>query len=280
MAVAKCRTLDGRVTSSSSLLAHDRGGPRGSTPVVLLHAGVADRGMWKGSWGDLIDARDTVRLDLRGFGESVDPPEGGLLDHVADVVALLDHLGIERAHLVGASFGAGVAATVAVEHPSRVASLLLAPPGGALLTELTQDLIDFLAAERSALAADDLDAAVEANVAAWVVGPGRERGAVDAGVVEDVRRMQRAVFVLGETWPDDVDEVEPDPPVTDRFGEIACRTTVLVGAHDLMTSRLAADLVVGRVPGATRVDWPDVAHLPSMERPADFTALLLGHLPD
>ncbi|WP_377639668.1 alpha/beta fold hydrolase [Oryzobacter terrae] len=261
------------------VLAHDRGGPSGAVPVVLLHAGVADRRMWDPQWAALTAVRDTARPDLRGFGGSGTPPTGPL-DHVADVVALLDGLGIERAHLVGASFGAGVAATVAVTHPERVASLLLAPPGGALLTELTGDLQDFLAAERQALADDDLDAATEANIAAWVVGPGRHASAVDPAVVDAVRTMQRAVFVLGETWPEDVDELEPDPPVTERLDEIACPTTVLVGGHDLETSRAAADLVEGLVAGARRVDWPDVAHLPSMERPDEFTALLLAHLPD
>lgn len=270
-----------RVTDAVSArgIAHDRGGPRGATPVLLLHAGIADRRMWDPHWAALTAARDTVRLDLRGFGGSAAPPEG-LLDHVADVVALLDELGIARAHLVGASFGAGVAASTAVEHPGRVASLLLAPPGGALLTELTADLEEFLVAERTALAVDDLDAATQANVAAWVVGPGRDASAVAADVIEAVRRMQYDVFVLGATWPDDVDEVEADPPVADRLDEITCPTTVLVGGFDLETSRAAADLVTGLVPGAVRVDWADVAHLPSMERPDDFTALLLAHLPD
>ena len=263
---------------TSSLLAHDRGGPTGALPVVLLHAGVADRRMWDPQWAALTAVRDVVRPDLHGFGESGTPPTGPL-DPVGDVVRLLDALGIERAHLVGASFGAGVAATLAVVHPDRVASLLLAPPGGDLLTERTADLEDFITAERTALAAHDLDAATQANIDAWVVGPGRDASAVDPAVIEAVRTMQHAVFVLGETWPEDVDEVELDPPVTDRLDEIACPTTVLVGGHDLEASRAAADLVVGLVPGATRVDWPDVAHLPSMERPDDFTALLLAHLP-
>lgn len=235
--------------------------------------------MWDPSWSSLTAVRDVVRLDLRGFGDSVTPPAGPL-DHVGDVLALLDHLGIARAHLVGASFGAGVAATIAVEHPDRVASLLLAPPGGALLTELTHDLEDFLLAERAALAADDLDAATEANVATWVVGPTRDRSAVDAAVVDRVRQMQRAVFDLAGTWPEDVDELEADPPVADRLHEIHCPTAVLVGHHDLRTTHAAADLLTSRVAGAHRVDWTDVAHLPSMERPADFDRLLLDHLPD
>ena len=65
-----------------------------------------------------------------------------------------------------------------------------------------------------------------------------------------------------------------------RLAEIDCPTTVLVGEFDLDTTKAAADVLSIRVPGARRVDWEGVAHLPSMERPAEFTDLLLAHLPD
>ena len=261
-------------------LAYDRSGPRGATPVVLLHAGVCDRRMWEPQFATLGDVRDVVRLDLRGFGESMAPPTDGVIDHVADVLDLLAELEIGHAHLVGASFGAGLAASLAVVRPELVSSLLLAPPGGALLTELTGDLQEFFVAERAALGDDDLDAATEANITAWVVGPRRSTSAVDPAVVDAVRTMQRAVFELGATWPEDVEEAELDPPVTDRLAEIDCPTTVLVGEFDLDTTKAAADILSVRVRGARRVDWSGVAHLPSMERPAEFTGLLLDHLPD
>ena len=64
------------MTSSQtpSGIAYERGGPPGAPPVVLLHAGVADRRMWDPQWAGLTAARDAVRLDLRGFGESDRPP--------------------------------------------------------------------------------------------------------------------------------------------------------------------------------------------------------------
>ena len=54
---------------TSDGIAYDRGGPRGGVPVVLLHAGVADRGMWDPIWPELTGDRDVVRVDLRGFGD-------------------------------------------------------------------------------------------------------------------------------------------------------------------------------------------------------------------
>jgi len=162
-------------------IAYDRAGPRGDLPVVLLHAGVADRRMWDAQWPALAAERDVVRLDLRGFGESAVRPQGALspVDDVLDTLAELD---IERCHLVGASAGAGVAVEVALTRPEQVASLLLCPPGGSLIAEVTPDLRAFIDAERSALAGDDLDGAVEANLAWWVEGPERNAGGVDPTV--------------------------------------------------------------------------------------------------
>lgn len=257
-------------------IAYDRAGDRGRSTVLFLHAGVADRRMWGPQWEPVAAGHDVVRLDLRGFGDSETPPAGPL-DPVADVLGLLDHLDVDRCHVVGSSFGAGVAVELTLAAPARVASLVLAPPGGSLLARVTPDLRAFFDAEKQALAAGDLDAAVEANIATWLVGPGRDLAVVDPAVADLVRRMQRRAFEVDAALGD-LDEVELDPPAADRLGEVAVPTTVVVGAHDLEATRDAVDRVARGVPGARRVDWPDVAHLPSLERPERFTHLLREHL--
>jgi 3-oxoadipate enol-lactonase len=257
---------------TSAGIAYDRAGPDGAT-AVLIHAGVADRRMWDPLWPELSAARDALRLDLRGYGDSAERPTSRL-NPVDDVLDTLDELGIERCQLVGASYGAGVAVEVALTRPGLVGSMLLSAPGGSLLAELTPDLQAFIDAERSALADDDLDAAVEANLTWWVDGPHRGPGEVDPAVRDQVRRMQRRAFEITAGW-DDLDEAELDPPALERLAEIRVPTLVLLGALDLDTIHDAARRVTEGVAGARRVDWPDVAHLPSMERPDDFLRLLL-----
>ena len=258
-------------------IALDRGGPRGAVPVVLLHAGVADRRMWDPQWAALTGVRDAVRLDLRGFGESDRPPVGSL-DPAGDVLGTLDHLGITSCHLVGSSFGAGVAVEVALRRSGLVRSLLLAPPGGSLLTERTPAFAAFAAAENEATARGDLDAAVEANVDAWVVGEGRTAADVDPAVTASVRVMQRRAFDIDAAWGDlelDLDEVELDPPAAERYAEVTRPVLLVVGRHDLDTVRLAADSLEAGLPQVRRVDRPDAAHLPSMEEPEGFLRLLV-----
>ena len=123
------------------LLAHDRAGRPGSSTLVLLHAGVADRRMWDPVWDDLAGLHDVVRVDLRGFGASTTRPADGW-SHVADVLGALEALAIDRAHVVGASLGAGVALELALARPDLVASLVLAAPGGSLIPGMTDELFE------------------------------------------------------------------------------------------------------------------------------------------
>jgi 3-oxoadipate enol-lactonase len=274
------RTIDrhtfapGRSVTSytSDGIAYDREGPRGELPVVLMHAGVADRRMWDPIWPTFTGERDVVRVDLRGFGDSAARPAGPV-SPAGDVLGALAEISVGRCHLVGASFGAGVAVEVALTRPPAVASLLLAAPGGSLLAEVTPDLQAFFDAEGTALDRGDLDAAVEANLSCWVEGPRRSAGQVDSAVRELVARMQRRAFEVTADW-DDVEEKELVPPAMDRLGEIVVPVLVLVGGLDLDAVHAAAARVAAETAGARRVDWLDSGHLPALEQPADFLDLL------
>src|SRR4051812_42665847 len=254
------------------MLAYDRAGPRDRVSVVLLHAGVADRRMWDPLWPGLTAERDAIRLDLPGFGDSTERPSGALYP-VDDVLDTLDALDVERCRLVGASYGAGVAVEVALTAPGLVESLLLAAPGGSLIAEATPQLRASWEAENAALDAGDLDAAVEANLATWVDGPHRD--ASDPAVRDLVAVMQRRAFELTADW-DDVPERDLDPPALERLDEIRVPTVILLGALDLDAIHDTAHRLAEGIRGARLLEWPDVAHLPSLERPDDFLALVLG----
>lgn len=251
-------------------------GPGGTAPLLFLHAGVADRRMWDPQWGTLAAEYGGLRLDLRGFGDS-DAPPTGTFSHVADALGVLSDSGVDRVHVVGSSFGAGVAVELALTLPHVVASLVLAPVGGSLFAEVTDDLRQFVAAEDAALAAGDRDAAVRLNVDTWLVGPDRHRSDVEWGVVRAVTEMQRHAFEVDAAMGD-LEEVELDPPASERLEELTVPVTVLRGQHDLEVTRLATGHLLASVPHAVSEEWPDVAHLPSLERPEEFDDLVRRHL--
>lgn len=69
-------------------------------------------------------------------------------------------------------------------------------------------------------------------------------------------------------------EAELDPPALERLSEITAPTLVLVGAQDLDAILDTAARVTAGLPQARLLEWPDVAHLPSLERPENFLTLL------
>ena len=100
-------------------------------PVVLLHGFTASLEAVAPLADSLAGNHRVIALDQRGHGQSAAPSDTNAYGREMgeDVVRLLDHLGIARAHLVGHSLGAIVSAYVAARHPSRVASVsLIAPP--------------------------------------------------------------------------------------------------------------------------------------------------------
>src|SRR3954454_2970981 len=141
---------------------------RGEGPaVVLLHAGVADRTMWSEHLGPLAASVHRVLApDLPGFGEA--PVAPGQQAPWSDVLQTMDAAGIDRAAVVGSSFGGAVALRVAAVAPERVTALALvsAPAPG---VEPSADLQAAWEAEGEALGRGDVEAAVAAGVDAWTL---------------------------------------------------------------------------------------------------------------
>jgi pimeloyl-ACP methyl ester carboxylesterase len=124
-------------TSGGLTLAFDDIGPRGGRPVVLLHGFASNRAeMWRRlGWYGAFERKGmrAVALDLRGHGESAKPHEPEAYDRAAmigDVFALMDHLQITRADLMGYSMGARLALAAALTHPEHVDHLILGGVGG------------------------------------------------------------------------------------------------------------------------------------------------------
>lgn len=105
----------------TDVLAHRVAGE--GPPLVLLNGGLMSIGSWDRIAAALEESFQVVRCDFRGQLLSPGEAEPRLEAHVEDVVRLLDFLGIERAHLVGASYGALTGTLLAALHPDRPLSL-------------------------------------------------------------------------------------------------------------------------------------------------------------
>jgi pimeloyl-ACP methyl ester carboxylesterase len=237
--------------------------------LVLLHAGVADRTMWEEHLRPLADANyRVIAPDLPGFGEAI---PSGILDPWGEVLETMDALGVERATLVGNSFGGAVALGVAVAAPERVAALVVvsAPPPG--LTP-SDELTAAWDAEESALERGDIDAAISAVLDAWVVAD------APAGLRDRVARMQRRTIEL-DLAAGELTQAE-DPLERDHgaLGRLALPALVAAGELDMPDFLLGAESISRQLPDARHVVVSGVGHLLPLEQPAAFRELLLGFL--
>jgi len=244
--------------------------------VVLLHAGIADRRMWRHQAAELRGHRRVLAVDLPGYGEST-VPTGAYANHDA-VAGLLDELDIPQASLVGCSFGGKVAIDTALAHPDRVNALALfgAAVSGHPWSEEFKELHQSLFGD---IADDDLEAVTAAEIDLWVVGPDREPGELDPQLLAFATEMDRQALAA-EMALDAVPVRELHPPAIGRLGEIRVPTLVAVGAADVPEIRHLADVLAAQVPDARRLpDVPDAAHLLPLACPDPVNAALLAFLP-
>ncbi len=151
-------------------------GEEGGRPVVLLHGFPDTAQLWRNQVPALVDAGfRVITPDLRGFGRSDRPQEVeaySLLHASGDVLGLLDHLHLERAHVVGHDFGAALSWVVATFAPERVdhlAVLSVGHPAAFRLTQFEQARLSWylLLFQHQGVAEQWLSADDWANLRAW-----------------------------------------------------------------------------------------------------------------
>ncbi len=240
-------------------------------PVVLLHAGIGDRRMWDDQIAAFTERFTVIRYDARGFGNTIKPSHP--FSPHEDLVGLLDHLGLDRAHLVGVSMGSHTAIDAAVAAPERVSALIAV--GARTGVPPTEVLRQGWAKVNELYDAGDVAGAVELELRMWVDGPNRSPDAVDPAVREKVRLMNAALFARDDT---EGEERPLEPAAATRLGEIRAPTLVVVGDQDVPDVLAAANVLTSGVPGARKAVIPDAAHVPNMERPAAFNRLVLEFL--
>lgn len=257
----------------TDLVVEERGsGP----PVVLVHAGIADRHMWDREFEEWSADRRVVRYDVRGYGESPDGAED-YWDH-EDLRDILDDLGIAAAAVVGASNGGRIALDLAVTDPGRVAALVLVGAGTPGMTP-PPELVQLWEAQEDAIEAGDYGVAVDLDVRLWLAGVGRSLADVDPDVVTRVAgwchaNLRRELAAAGGT----PQRVEPLPK--ERLGEVSAPTLAIVGEYDQPLMRRVGDLVARGVADGRLVVVEGTGHLPSLERPEVFDELVLRFLDD
>jgi pimeloyl-ACP methyl ester carboxylesterase len=212
-------------------------GPAHAPTLLLLQGQASSHAWWTGLRARYEDRFRTVTMDYRGTGQT-DAPDGDLSTELLadDAAAVLAALGVEMAHVYGTSMGGRVAQMLAIHHPSRMHSLVLActSPGGPRASEPSNRV-------RRALADPDPEARLAAMVElfytpAWGEDAGRSRLFGDPTMSPADRQRHLRMSARHDAW--------------DLLSQIECPTLVLHGADDMMTPSLNADFLADCIPGA------------------------------
>ena len=232
--------------------------------LVLIHGFLGNLRMWDFQAQALASSHRVIRCDMRGFGRST-------TKHVefaywADVAALLDHLGVDQAHVVGQSFGGSIALDLALARRGRVATLTSIAGGiGGYRPDLgpEEDSVpwtdmDRLWDEKKWAELGELETQV------WVDGWGQPTTRVGQALRN---RVKGDVF---STYAAENEEGLPqplEPRAADRLGELTVPVLVMIGALDEARSRATAAHLVASVSDSRCVEFAGVAHMIQLEAP-------------
>lgn len=242
-------------------------------PLLLLHAGIADSRMWDDHVLLLAQHYRVIRYDLRGFGKSQFP--AGAFASYEDPAELLRALQVEKAHVIGASFGGKIAVDFALAYPEMVKSLTLIAPSIAGMSP-SPDVLRFNEEEEALLERGDLAGATELNIRMWVDGPRRTPEQVNPEVRRRVYEMQYHAFTV--PIPEETDDLQLEPPAITRLAEIRGPALIIVGDHDLPGKIALARQLAAELPDAQLEIVAGAAHMVSMEQPEQFNRIVLAFL--
>ena len=241
---------------------------RASAPPVLMIQGLgADKHLWDLQRFVLAGRYRVIAHDNRGAGKSDKPFGAYSLEQMADdAIAVLDHAGIETAHVVGASMGGAITQIIGVKYPERVRSLTLVCTA-CRNHPWRRDLL----ASWADVAADKGMTAMTAEAARWVIGP------------RSLRRLWPAFSWLGPIATSRATHgfkgqvqalLNVDEDIVDLLGTISVPTAVIVGNQDILTPRGDSEELADRIPTAELVVLSGAAHGLMIEHATTFNRVL------
>ena len=253
-------------TPTGNELYYEVTGATDAAPVVMLGSIGSTHKMWEKVVPLLAEQLRVITLDARGHGQSQTPAGPYSTSDLAyDVVALLDHLQIEQADLVGLSIGGQTALAVALEYPARVRRLVVSNTGAKIGTPQGW-------ADRAAkVEADGIESIAEAIVANWVTP---DYAAANPAEVDELTRMLVGNAPAGYAASC---HSLAGFDATDRLAEISAPLLAIGASGDGPTAPELARQIADGVADGRYVEIPG-AHIPAYEVPQRYASAVLSHL--
>lgn len=244
----------------------------GQGPLVLFMHGIGgNRGNWRAQLPSFAEMFSCVAWDARGYGDS-DDYDGALAfdDFVTDVLRVLDHFGVGRAHLVGLSMGGRIAMRAALLHPQRVATLTLLDTHEGFTAFTPEQRQAFVDSRRAPLLAGKTPADIAEPVARSLVGPHAKPEHLQQ-LIDSIAALHKESYI--KSLQATVDQVD-----LGDISRIAAPAHFVVGAEDRLTPPAMHHEMAAKLGGALVSVLPDAGHLSNIENAPTFNAVALGWL--
>jgi 3-oxoadipate enol-lactonase len=253
-------------TLNGSMLRMRCDGERSRPTVVLSNSLGTDLSMWDAQAAVLARRFHVVRYDTRGHGASgapAGPYTIGLLG--ADVLALLDHLDIERAHFIGLSMGGVIGQWLGAHAPGRLHKLVLANTASRIGTA------DAWHARAAAVRAEGMNDIAAGAPGRWFTPEFVARQPVIVGTMQKtLRGLEREGYAA-------CCEALAVADLGDDIRSIGAPALVIAGIHDPVTTVAQAQALAKAIPGAALATLP-ASHLSNIEAPDRFSELVASFL--
>jgi 3-oxoadipate enol-lactonase len=245
-------------------------------PILLVHSAIVDLRSWDALVPHLVEAGyKVIRYDVRGYGAST--TEDVDFSHRADLLAVLDAVGADRAAVVGNSRGASIALDTVVESPDRFVAFAWVGGGitGFDMGPPPPEALPYWEEGDRLEKAGDVEGMADLDVRVWVDGIGQPPTRVPSSIREAVREMDRPLVTPGHVFGK---AIPLDPPADGRLASLRIPILAVVGRLDTNGTQAAAWRLGEAVPGGRVVVLDDVAHMIGMEVPDRLAGLIVDLL--
>jgi len=268
-AVAPIPRSWGFVSSGGERIYYETAG-RGDA-VVLCHGAGGNHVVWYQQVPVLARSFRVITWDQRGFGRSSNESEsGGPSVAVADLRRVLDHLGVDRAHVIGQSMGGWTALGFAVADPQRVRSLVLADTTGGISTPAIEAAIDaYIAAAVDAPPPEDLPLGHHPGLDDGFI----RRDPARAFLYQELASLREPVFVGGQVQKNTAYPRE-------AIGGFRFPILFIVGSRDRIFPPKLIRQAAALAPNARVIEIAGAGHSPYFEKPESWNAAVLAFLGD
>ena len=234
--------------------------------LILSHALGTSLAMWEPQMPSLLEHFRVLRYDARGHGQSSVPKGPYTIAKLGgDVIALLDHLGIKRAHYCGLSMGGVTGIWIAANYPDRIDRLVLCSTAARIGT------VELWNARIETVNKEGIGSIVPAILDRWLT---RDFQARVERKVDLVRHMLLQTPAAGYTA---CCAALRDTDLREALGSIVAPTLVIAGMRDKSTTPQECKLVSERIRGAIYTELK-AAHLSNWEAPQTFADKVIGFL--